>query len=301
MELCERVDKLKGIGPKTAALFEKLNIYTIEDLLYLFPRNYLSYESPKEIENAEIGRRVAVKAVIQSYVEIKKVRSLTLVTCMVKDGTKSLKLTWYNSPFLKQIFHIGQTFIFVGTVMVRNYQLVMEHPEYYTIKQYENLQSSLQPVYPLTEGLSNKTVMKAVSSALTLAEQIKEKLPEELLENFKLLSLKEAMKGTHFPKNTEELMKCRNRLVFDEFFYFLVRMHMVREKTVKAENHFRIKDWNASETFIKGLPFSLTEGQKTAISEIKSDMAGSTVMNRLIQGDVGSGKTVVASLLYLLQ
>lgn len=294
MHINEPIDSLKGIGPKTAVLFEKLKVYTIEDLLKLYPRNYLSYEEPVDVEDAEIGKRVTIKASIQSYVDIKKVRSLTLVTCTVKDGTGSVKLVWYNSPFLKQVFHIGQTFIFVGTIAIRNHQLVMEHPEYYTVKQYEALVSSLQPVYPLTEGLSNKTVTKAVYSALPLAGEIEERIPEEIIEKYSLMPFEEALAGTHFPENLEQLAKCRNRLVFEEFFLFLVHMRMIREKTVKSRNQFPFTNWTQTEKFIENLPFMLTTGQKKALEEIRADLSGSTVMNRLIQGDVGSGKTVVA-------
>lgn len=299
MQLNEGIDSLKGIGPKTAGLFEKLRIFTIEDLLKLYPRNYLSYEDPVDICEAEIGKQSAIKASIQSYVDIKKIRSLTLVTCTVKDGTGSVKLTWYNSPFLKQVFHIGQTFIFVGTIMVRNHQLIMEHPEYYTGKQYEKLVSSLQPVYPLTEGLSNKVVTKAVTGALPFIDQLKDQVPEEVIERFSLMPLREAVAGTHFPENTEQLLKCRNRLIFDEFFWFIVHMRMLREKTVKEENQFPFEDWADAERFIKSLPFDLTKGQKKALEEMKADLSGNTVMNRLIQGDVGSGKTVLAEIALL--
>ena len=294
MHIKEPIDSLKGIGPKTALLFGKLKVYTIEDLLKLYPRNYLSYEEPVDVREAEIGKRVTIKASIQSYVDIKKVRSLTLVTCTVKDGTGSVKLVWYNSPFLKQVFHIGQTFIFVGTIVIRNHQLVMEHPEYYTVKQYETLISSLQPVYPLTEGLSNKIVTKAVNSALHLVGEIEERMPKELIEKFSLMPFGEALTGTHFPESMEQLTECRNRLVFEEFFWFLVHMRMVREKTVKARNQFPFTNWTETEKFIEGLPFILTKGQKKALEEIRADLSGSTVMNRLVQGDVGSGKTVVA-------
>ncbi|MCM1157688.1 MAG: ATP-dependent DNA helicase RecG [Bacteroidales bacterium] len=299
MQLTKPVDCLKGIGPKTAALFEKLNVFTIEDLLKLYPRNYLSYEEPVDIREAEIGRRVTVRASIQSYVDVKKVRSLTLVTCTVKDGTGSIKLTWYNCPFLKQVFHIGQTFVFVGTLLIKNHQPVMEHPEYYTMQQYEKLVSSLQPVYPLTEGLSNKTVKKAVAAALPLTEQLKDMVPEQIRTRFCLMPLAEAVYGTHFPQNMEHLTNCRNRLVFDEFFWFLVHMRLLREKTVKAENHFLVTDWRAAEEFIASLPFSLTKGQLQAVEEIKKDLSGGLVMNRLVQGDVGSGKTAVAEIALL--
>lgn len=299
MRINNRIDSLKGIGPKTAALFEKRNVITIEDLIRFYPRNYLSYDEPMDIAEAETGRRVAIKASIQSYVDIKKMRSLKLVTCIVKDGSGSVKMIWYNSPFLKQVFHIGQTFIFVGTISVRNHQLQMEHPEYYTIQQYRNLISSLQPVYPLTEGLSNKTVTKAVVNALCCKEQITDKVPEMVRERFSLMPLENAIEGVHFPENMEQLMECRNRLIFDEFFWFLVHMHQMREKTIKAENHYYITDWKAAEIFVKNLPFALTNGQKEAIEEMKKDLSGTMVMNRLIQGDVGSGKTVVAEVALL--
>lgn len=294
MKITDNIVSLKGIGPKTAALFEKLKIYTIEDLIKLYPRNYLSYAKPVAISEAELGERVTIKASVQSYVDIKKVRSLTLVTCMVKDGTGAVKLTWYNSPFLKQVFHIGQTFIFVGTLTVHNHQLTMEHPEYYTQAQYDKLVSSLQPVYPLTEGLSNKVVTKAVASALVYLDEITDKVPEEIRKRFSLMPLDKAIQGTHFPDNMDTLMECRNRLVFDEFFWFLLHMRLMREKTVKAQNHFVMKDYGAVDVFIERLPFSLTKGQAQAIREIEEDMSGDTVMNRLIQGDVGSGKTAVA-------
>lgn len=294
MKVTDKIVSLKGIGPKTAALFEKLKVYTIEDLIKLYPRNYLSYAMPVDIREAEPGGRVTIKASVQSYVDIKKVRSLTLVTCTVKDGTGTVKLTWYNSPFLKQVFHIGQTFIFVGTLTVRNHQLTMEHPEYYTQAQYDRLVSSLQPVYPLTEGLSNKVVTKAVASALAYLDEITDKVPEKVREKYSLMPLNKAIQGTHFPDNMDTLMECRNRLVFDEFFWFLLHMRLMREKTVKAENHFVMKDYSAVDTFIGKLPFSLTKGQTEAIREIEEDMSGDTVMNRLIQGDVGSGKTAVA-------
>ncbi|MDD6070198.1 MAG: ATP-dependent DNA helicase RecG [Clostridiales bacterium] len=295
----DRIDSIKGVGPKTAALFEKLKVNTVEDLLKLYPRNYLSYSEPVDIEAAEIGQRVAIKAQIQSYVDIKRVRSLKLVTCTVKDMTGSVKLTWFNSPFLKQMFHIGQTFVFVGNLSRRNSQLTMEHPEYYTIEQYEKLIASLQPVYPLTEGLSNKMVTKAVKNALPLADCLEDLVPEVVREKFSLIPLGNAVAGVHFPENMEQLMECRNRLVFDEFFWFLVHMRQMQEHTIKAENHFRIKDFTVADAFIQSLPFSLTKGQQEAVDSIKKDLSGNTVMNRLIQGDVGSGKTAVAEIALL--
>lgn len=299
MNITDRIDSLKGVGPKTATLFEKLKVHTIDDLLRLYPRNYLSYDESVDIEQAELGCRVTIKATIQSYVDVKKIRNLMIVTCIVKDGTGAVKLTWFNSPFLKQVFHIGQTYYFVGTISVRNHQRVMEHPEYYTEEQYMEKLSSLQPIYPLTEGLSNKVVTKAIHAALPLISQIEDKVPQDVCVKFGLMPLPHAIQGSHFPENFNEVMACRERLIFDEFFWFILHMRLLREHTVKAKNHFVIKNWKDVDTFIARLPFELTEGQRNAVSEIRNDMTRDTVMNRLIQGDVGSGKTAVAEIALL--
>ncbi len=299
MNITDPIGSMKGVGPKTAALFAKLNIYTVEDLIRFYPRTYLSYKEPVDVREAEAGERVAVRASIQSYVDIKKIRNLRLVTCMAKDASGSVKLLWYNCPFLKQVFHIGQTFIFVGEISIRNHQFVMEHPEYYTEQQYATLIASMQPVYPLTEGLSNKVVTKLIKAAMEQIDQLEDKVPECVIERYQLMALKDAVTGTHFPTNAEQLLECRNRLVFDEFFWFLVQMHYMREHTMKAENQNRITDWSAVDDYIAKLPFTLTKGQQDALQDIRSDMGGTTVMNRLVQGDVGSGKTAVAMMAIL--
>ncbi len=299
MNITDPIGSMKGVGPKTAALFAKLNIYTVEDLIRFYPRTYLSYGEPVYVREAEVGERVAIRASIQSYVDIKKIRNLRLVTCMAKDASGSVKLLWYNCPFLKQVFHIGQTFIFVGDLSIRNHQFVMEHPEYYTEQQYATLIASMQPVYPLTEGLSNKVVTKLIKAAMEQIDQLEDKVPECVIERYQLMALKDAVTGTHFPTNAEQLLECRNRLVFDEFFWFLVQMHYMREHTMKAENQNRITDWSAVDDYIAKLPFTLTKGQQDALQDIRSDMSGTTVMNRLVQGDVGSGKTAVAMMAIL--
>lgn len=299
MNISDSVATIKGVGPKTVALLGKLNIYTIKDLLLFYPRTYLRYDEPVPVREAQVGERVAIRANIQSYVDIKSVRSIKIVSCMAKDMSGSVKLTWFNSPFLKQVFHIGQTYIFVGVLSVRNHQLVMEHPEYYTETQYRNLIASLQPVYSLTEGLSNKTITKLVKEAMKEIEQLQDDMPKEIIEKMQLMPLKEAVIGTHFPQDMERLLICRNRLVFDEFFRFLVEMHFLRNQTIKVLNHYPVEDWSAVRQYTDELPFELTQGQKDAIADIRSDMAGSTVMNRLIQGDVGSGKTAVAMMAIL--
>lgn len=299
MNVTDTIDNLNGVGPKISALFRKLHVSTIEDLLKLYPRTYLCYENPVNIDEAKSGNRVSIKAAIDSYVEVKKIRSLTVVSCMVRDATGRMKLTWFNCPFLKKMFHIGQTYIFVGTLVYKNAQLTMEHPEYYKVEDYEKMVLTLQPVYPLTEGLSNKVVTKTVAKALDLASEIRDDIPLFLREQYHLMPLKDAICGTHFPQNKEQLIKCRNRLVFDEFFWFLLHIQLLKENTVRIQNNYPIHDYSVVDEFVCNLPFALTEGQKGALEEIKKDMSGTVVMNRLIQGDVGSGKTVVAQMAIL--
>ncbi|MGN0437706.1 MAG: ATP-dependent DNA helicase RecG [Lachnospiraceae bacterium] len=299
MNITNKIDQLKGVGPKISALFEKLNVSTIEDLLKMYPRNYLSYDNPRNIEDARLGERICIKATIDSYVEVKKVRSLTIVSCMVRDTTGRVKLTWFNCPFLKKLFHIGQTYVFVGTLDYKMGQLTIEHPEYIKVSDYEKMVQTLQPVYPLTEGLSNKVVTKTMEKALPYVSEINDQIPLFVREKYNLISITEAITGIHFPKNREHLVSCRKRLVFDEFFWFLVHMNLLKENTVRLQNHFLVQDFSFVDDFIKKLPFSLTQGQQNAIDEIKNDLSGMVVMNRLIQGDVGSGKTVVAQMAIL--
>lgn len=299
MNITDSISHLKGIGPKITALFQKLHVNTIEDLLRLYPRNYLSYDIPIEIDRTKVGERVCIKAAIDSYVEIKKVRNLTIVSCMVRDTTGRIKLTWFNCPYLKKMFYIGQTYIFVGTLIYKNAQLTLEHPEYYKESDYEKMVQTLQPVYPLTEGLSNKVVIKTMEQALPYVSQVKDSIPVSIQQRYGLMALKDAICGIHFPANREHLIKCRKRLVFDEFFWFLVHIQLLKENTVRIKNHYQIHNFSMVDDFIKNLPFSLTQGQQNALEEIKKDLSGTVVMNRLIQGDVGSGKTVVAQMAIL--
>lgn len=294
MELSQNLISIKGIGPKTVELFSKLNVYSCKDLLLMYPRTYLSYEEPYDSDNFELGKRVAMKGTIQSYVEIKKIRSLVIVSCIVKVGNKSVKLNWFHSSYLKKIFHIGQTYIFVGAVNIRNHQLVMEHPEYYSLLQYNQMLKTLQPIYPLTEGLSNKMVMKAMNSVIKMIDFLKDDLPEVIREKYHLLTLKDAIANVHFPKDLAVLNEARRRLIFDEFFHFLLRMQSLSKQVMKIKNQFKIVDWTMVEEFTNALGFELTDGQKEAILDIQRDMSSQNIMNRLVQGDVGSGKTVVA-------
>ena len=291
----DSIQTIKGIGEKTAESFARLGIFTIDDLLHTYPRNYLSYEEPVCIRDAAVGERHAIRAMITSYVTVKQVRSLKLTILTVSDGDMTMHMTWFNQPFLRNVFHKGDSYIFVGTVKVKNGMRVMEQAEYYKLPVYAGMQQEMQPVYPLTSGLSNKTFQKAIMATRELICQMGDYVPEEVRAEHSLMELSEAYENIHFPMNQAVLKNAIRRLAFDEFYQFLYDMASMKKTTQLQENLHKIVQGKAVADYISNLPFSLTKGQQQAIEDILADMGGDGVMNRLIQGDVGSGKTVVAA------
>ncbi|MBQ8147787.1 MAG: ATP-dependent DNA helicase RecG [Lachnospiraceae bacterium] len=300
MKLTDSMNEIKGIGEKTTALYRKLKINTIENLLEHYPRYYLTYEEPVDIADVPIGQRVAIRATVNSYVEMKKMRTLTVVTFTAKDYTGSIKMVWFNAPFIKKVFHVGQTYIFVGTVSIRNYQKVMEHPEYYSEAKYLEKRKELQPVYPLTEGLTNQRIQKDMKAVGGVIHEMEEYLPLDVQNRYGLMEYRDAVRQIHFPLDYQQLELAKHRLVFDEFFLFLLSMRRLELHRAKVENHFTITESEKCSALIENLPYELTNAQKKVLEEIKRDLCGDSVMNRLVQGDVGSGKTIVAMLALLM-
>lgn len=294
MDLRESITTIKGIGEKTASCFSKLGIRTVGDLVNTFPRDYIFYGEPVDIKDTKIGVRNVVEGIVYSYVDVKRVRSLKIVTMTVKDGTGTLKITWFNQPYLKNMFHKGETYVFVGEVKIKNNMRVMEHPEYYRPAEYANMRQELQPVYPLTKGLSNKTFQKAVKSARAAYLSLKDYMPEDIRRDNNLMELTESYENIHFPMNEELLKNAIRRTAFDEFYKFLYELKVLKQDNVRLINNHKIVQGKAVAEFVNNLPYRLTKGQQQAIEDILSDMGGDNVMNRLVQGDVGSGKTVVA-------
>ena len=291
----DSIQTIKGIGEKTAECFARLGIVTVDDLLHTYPRSYLSYEEPVRIRDAAVGERHAIRAMITSYVTVRQVRSLKLTILTVGDGDSTLHMTWFNQPFLKNVFHKGDSYIFVGTVKAKNGTRVMEQAEYYKLPVYAGMQQEMQPVYPLTSGLSNKTFQKAIIATRELICQMEDYIPEDVRTEHNLMELSEAYENIHFPMNQTVLKNAIRRLAFDEFYQFLYDMASMKKTTQLQENTHKIVQGKAVADYISDLSFSLTKGQQQAIEDILADMGGDGVMNRLIQGDVGSGKTVVAA------
>ncbi len=294
MNLSDNITAIKGIGDKTGALFSRLGVHNINDLIHMYPRNYLSYGEVVDIKDTIIGERQAVCCVISSYVDVRKIRSLTLTNFTIKDSTGNIKVTFFNSPFLRNVFHKGDTYVFVGTVKLKNNMRVMDMPEYYKIPVYEGMRQEMQPVYALTSGLSNKTIQKAISSVREAFYSLEDYLPDNIQREYGLMQISEAYENIHFPMNEAVLRNAIKRLAFDEFYSFLNDMNKLKKENIKLTNSHEIVQGKAVAQFIESLPYKLTKGQAEAIDDILKDMGGDCVMNRLVQGDVGSGKTIVA-------
>jgi len=294
MNLSDNITTIKGIGDKTAVLFSRLGVNTVHELIHMYPRNYLSYGEVIDIKDTTVGERHAVCGVISSYVDVRKVRSLTLTNFTIKDSTGNIKVTFFNSPFLRNVFHKGDTYVFVGTIKVKNNMRVMEMPEYYKMSVYEGMRQEMQPVYALTAGLSNKTIQKAILSVREVIFRLEDYIPDEVRRKYNLMEISEAYENIHFPMNEEVLRNAIRRLAFDEFYNFLNDMNKLKVENIKLSNSHNIVQGKAVAEFIERLPYKLTKGQAEAIDDILKDMGSDSVMNRLVQGDVGSGKTIVA-------
>ena len=292
--------ELKGVGEKTEKLFQKIGITTAEELLRYYPRTYDIYEEPVEIASAEEDKTVSIRATIATGIYINQIRNLQVLTTTVTDASGRLPVAWFNAPYLRGTLKKGSVFILRGKIIRKKGRPQMEHPEIFTPAAYEEIIHSMQPVYGLTKGLSNKMITKLVHQILDTRPLHGEYLPEEIRERYQLADANYAIRTIHFPKNMQELLTARKRLVFDEFLLFVLAIQLLKEKTEEAPNTFPMKPVWTTEEIIEGLPYDLTGAQKDVWHEIERDLSGHKLMSRLVQGDVGSGKTVIAFLAMVL-
>ena len=295
------VNRIKGVGEKTAALFGRINVFTVEDLIGHYPRDYETYDAPVSIREASPGSVQAVYGQITAIPNVKKVRNLSILNVILKDDKgDSIQLTFFNMPFLKKVLKPGGFYLFRGLVQQRGTHKLMEQPRMFTWDEYKQKSGRLLPRYALTKGLTNQTVQKSVAQALEYYPPEKEYLPRMILQKYPMLSHREAVYALHFPENRDELLAARNRMVFEEFFSFLLVLRKNKELAAKTENHFPMYETADTVRFLEQLPFPLTKAQKKVWGELREDMGSPYAMNRLIQGDVGSGKTILAVLALLM-
>lgn len=291
------INELKGIGEKTEKVFNKAGIHTTDDLLKYYPRNYDIYEMPLWIRDLKCNQICAVKAIVYKQIEIRRVRNLQIVTAYLQDDTKNvIRATWFNAAYLKNTLKPGSSFVFRGMVKENRGAFVLEQPKIYKINEYKELLDKMQPIYPLVSGLTEKMVTKAVVQAIKVELPVKEYMPDAVLKERGLLDINKAYIQIHFPKNKMELKQAKDRIIFNEFFDFTYSLRKFKDSDKDNENRFVINNSEVISTIINDLPYKLTNAQLRTWNEIEKDMSGSKVMNRLIQGDVGSGKTIVATL-----
>lgn len=293
------VTQCKGVGEKTARLLEKLDIHTVQDLVLHMPRDYEVYGEPVSIAEAPAGETCAVYAQVTAIPNVKKVRSLTILNVDIRDASGVMSLTFFNMPYLKNVLKPGGFYLFRGLVKQSGTRKEMEQPKLFALDAYQALVGRLLPRYTLTKGISNAAMQKYIQKALDLLPEEAEYYPEDLMKRQRLVSRKTAFRDLHFPSDEENMLCARRRLVFDEFFAFLLLLRKNRELAVGTPNAFRMFETADTVRFIEQLPFPLTKAQRKVWQEIRNDLGRETVMNRLIQGDVGSGKTILAVLALL--
>ena len=298
--MAKQLRELKGVGEKTEKLFQKIGITTTDDLLHYYPRNYDAYEEPEEIGSLKENTVAAIRATITTGVYVNKIRNLQVISITVADTTGRLAVAWFNAPYLKNTLKKGSCFIFRGKISRKKGHLEMEHPEIFTPAAYEEILHSLQPIYGLTAGLSNKTIVKLIHQVLDEQKLQVEYLADEYKEKYHLADRNFAVPAIHFPQNMQELLSARRRLVFDEFLLFILAVQMLKEKTEEAPNAFPMHPVWTTEQIIENLPYDLTNAQLNVWHEIERDLSGQALMSRLIQGDVGSGKTILAFLAMIM-
>ena len=301
MNLHSPVTDLKGIGEKTAVPFAKAGIHTVQELIEYYPRAYELFEEPTEPEEMEDGKKYAVHAWVQSVSQVKRFKRYQIFSAQLKTGDTVIQAAWFNMPFLRNYFQKGGQYIFRGVVTVRNGQYRMEQPEHYTLADYENLLYIMQPKYPLVSGLTEKMVTKAVRQVLANDQiRVPEYLPDAWLSDYDLEEEWEALRQIHFPKDDGAMRKARKRIVFDEFLMFILGIRKMKEHQEELVSQIPMVEVAETSRLIETLPYELTGAQKRVWKEIVSDMTGGKVMSRLVQGDVGSGKTILAVLALIM-
>lgn len=294
------IKEIKGVGEKTQKLFEKIGIYTVGDLIRYYPRGYDVYEEAIPISEVEEGHIQTVSGAVFGKVQVSGTRNMQVTTAHIKDLTGTIQVIWFRMPFLRNTLKSGQPVTLRGKVTRRRNHLVMEHPELFCPPdKYDEKLNTLQPIYGLTAGLSNNTVMKAVKQALEGLNLSKESLPEELRLKYQLAEYNYAVRGIHFPEDKEVFYHARKRLVFEEFLSFILSLRKLKTSNERMSNEYVMEEHPAVKELIRKLPYQLTNAQTKVWREISENMKSDTVMSRLVQGDVGSGKTIVAVLALL--
>ena len=292
--LSDPVTILKGVGPTKAKQFAQLNIFTLEDLICHFPRGYDDRTRFVTISQLEVDKPACFRAMVMNTPQTNHVRKgLDVTKVRVADHTGRLNLTFFNQKFTTGKLEYGKEYVFYGTLSGDYLGYNMTAPVFEELDSQPIQTRRVMPIYPLTAGLSNSAILKAVQQALSICDVPQEVLPESVRQQYNILPASRAYYAIHQPTSLEEAELAKRRLIFEEFFVFSAGLSLMRAaRAGKKTPPYADTDLTP---FYGALPFTLTGAQTRAIGEIANDLRRGTPMNRLVQGDVGSGKTMVAA------
>ena len=293
----KEIQYVKGVVPNRAELLKKLGINTLEDLITYYPREYEDRSKPKTIASLVDGEETLIEALVVSKMSEQRIRkNMTIYKLIVRDETGTCVLTWFNQKYLKTKFILGQKYKFYGKVSVKYGKIEMNSPVYDMEDTTKNT-GKIIPIYPLTYGLAQNTIRQVIENGLKAANEedlLEETLPSYIREEYKLEDVKTAINQIHFPKDFKEFEKARKRLVFEELLSMQLALISLKSQYTKEEKGIAFDKNVKMSDVINELPFKLTKAQLKVLEEIDYDMEKDKAMNRLLQGDVGSGKTIVA-------
>lgn len=293
MNLNDNISTLKGIGPKKAKCFEEYNIRTLEDLMMLFPRKYEDRRNVTLISEAAFGKDVLIEATVLSRrYSPGPYRKKAPLKLLIGDDSGTCEVIFFNGRFLANLFNINQKYVFYGRISENMGRIQLIHPEFHKIGGKDDIRG-IVPVYPAIEGISQQELRKQQLILKELYPQIEEWLPENVIEKHKIADPQFALENIHFPKDAKQVLMSKYRFVFEELFTLEAGLFYIKND-VRQEENGAVISAESTEKFIRSLSFELTSGQKKAWKDISEDLQSSKPMNRLIQGDVGSGKTAIA-------
>lgn len=291
---------LKGIGSKKAELFNRLSINDTQDLLDFYPRDYEVYERPvfiKDLTADDVGKMIAIDGAVAGRANVYRAGKYSVTTVLIKDFEgRGIKCKWFNMPYIKKSLMLRARYIFRGYLSLKDGEYIIEQSRLIKCDSYKEMEGRLLPVYHLTKGLSGNTVISAVKNALEIEGNIEDPLPEYIRKKYGLCTRSAAVKGIHFPADKQEANDCLKRIIFDEFLFFALAVLTRKQENLEAVTGFKIPVSEKINAFTKGLKFKLTGAQERAWEAVSKDLASDRPMNRLLQGDVGSGKTIIAVL-----
>ena len=294
MNLSSSVEQIKGVGPETAKKLSKLGVETIYDLLTFWPRRYDDYSQVLDIAQIKPGG-VTIKAQVESVKSRRVRRGMHLTEAVLRDGTSAVRAIWFNQPYREKYFKPGKEYYFSGLYDFSYNRYILQNPTVEEAKEFTKNTARIVPIYPQTKGLDSREVRKILAEVTSLFNELPESLPSWVLKNNKLGTFAEAARQMHWPENQKKLQDAKQRIGFEEIFAYVLA-GLLNKRQVEDEVALKIEfNQKLATQFTSALPFELTPAQKRAAWEILQDIDNEVPMNRLLEGDVGSGKTVVAA------